>query len=62
MPQFPKERIKGIMRTFSLYVRYEKDMWDDIQIAENFTSEGERMFNKLREEYIHKYFSAVSVG
>jgi radical SAM superfamily enzyme YgiQ (UPF0313 family) len=62
MPQFPKERIKGLMRTFSLYVRCGKDMWDDIKIAENFTPEGERMFNKLREEYIHKYFSTESVG
>jgi len=62
MPQFPKERIKGLMRMFSLYVRCGKDMWDDIRIAENFTPEGERMFNKLREEYIHKYFSTESVG
>jgi len=61
MPQFSKERIKGLMRTFSLYVRCGKDMWDDIRIAENFTPEGERMFNKLREEYIHKYFSTESV-
>jgi len=62
MPQFPKERIKGLMRTFSLYVRCGKDMWGDIRIAENFMPEGERMFNKLREEYIHKYFSTESVG
>ena len=62
MPQFPKERIKGLMRMFSLYVRCGKDMWDDIRIAENFTPEGERMFNKLREEYIHKYFSTESVS
>ena len=62
MPQFPKERIKGLMRTFSLYVRCGKDMWGDIRIAENFMPEGERMFNKLREEYIHKYFSTESVS
>lgn len=62
MPQFPKERIKGLMRTFSLYVRFGKEMWNDIQIAENSTPEGERMFSKLREEYIHKYFSTESVG
>jgi len=37
-------------------------MWNDIQIAENSTPEGERMFSKLREEYIHKYFSTESVG
>jgi len=62
MPQFPKEKIKGIMRTFSLYVRCDKNLWNDIKIAENFTPEGERMFEKLREEYIHKYFSTESVS
>ena len=62
MPQFPKEKIKGIMRTFSLYVRYDKNLWNDIKIAESFTPEGERMFKKLREEYIKNHFLAESIG
>jgi len=62
MPQFPKEKIKGIMRTFSLYVRNDKGLWDDIKIAESFTPEGERMFKKLREEYIKNHFLAESIG
>jgi len=62
MPQFPKERIKGIMRAFSLYVRNDKGLQDDIKIAESFTPEGERMFKKLREEYIKNHFSAETVG
>jgi len=56
MPQFPKEKIKGIMRTFSLYVRFDKSRYGEIEIAEKFTHEGERMFQKLKEEYIQKYF------
>lgn len=62
MPQFPKEKIKGIMRTFSLYVRFDKSRWKEIEIAEKFTPEGEQMFQKLREEYIHNYFSSESVS
>ena len=49
------------MRAFSLYVRNDKGMWDDIKIAESFTPEGERMFKKLREEYIKNYFSVETV-
>ncbi len=60
MPQFTKEKIKGIMRTFSLYARFERDRWKEIEIAEKFTPEGEEMFRKLREEYIRKYFSTES--
>ena len=56
MPQFPKEEIKGIRRTFSLYVRFDKSRWKEIEIAEKFTPEGDEMFQKLRGEYIQKYF------
>jgi len=61
MPQFPKEKIKGIMRTFSMYVRFEKPRWEEIKMAENFTPEGEEAFQMLREEYIQKYFLSESV-
>jgi len=37
-------------------------MWDDIQIAGNFTPKSERMFNKLIKEYVHKYLSTESAG
>jgi len=57
MPQFPKEKIKGFMRTFSLYVRFGEDRWKDIAVAEQFTPEGNQTFERLRQEYIEKYFS-----
>jgi len=62
MPQFPKEKIKGIMRTFSMYVRFDKSRWKEIEIAEKFTPEGEEMFQMLREEYIQKYFLSESIS
>ena len=62
MPQFPKKKIKGIMRTFSLYVRFDKSRWKEIEIAEKFTPEGEERFQNLREEYIQKYFSSETIG
>jgi len=57
MPQFPKEKIKGIIKTYSLYVRFDKSRWGDIELAEKFTPHGEKMFYALREEYVQKYFS-----
>jgi len=33
-----------------------------MKIAESFTPEGERMFKKLREEYIKNHFLAESIG
>jgi len=56
MKQFPKEQVKGIMRTFSLYVKFDKSRWPEIKIAENNNVEGNRVFEELRREYVNKYF------
>jgi hypothetical protein len=56
MPQFPKERVKGIMRTFSLYVKFDKSRWPEIKMAESNTPGGNRIFAALRNEYVKKYF------
>lgn len=57
MPWFSKEKIKGIIRTFSLYVKFDKQRWPQIRMAESFTPEGNRIFEELRSEYIKNYFS-----
>ncbi|MFA5117984.1 MAG: radical SAM protein [Candidatus Omnitrophota bacterium] len=57
MPGFPKEKIKGIMRTFSLYVKFDKARWPEIKKAETFTPEGNKLFEALRDEYVKTYFS-----
>ncbi|MDD5108775.1 MAG: radical SAM protein [Candidatus Omnitrophica bacterium] len=56
MPQFPKERVKGIIRTFSLYVKFDKSRWPEIKMAQSYTPEGNRIFEGLRNEYVKKYF------
>jgi radical SAM superfamily enzyme YgiQ (UPF0313 family) len=56
MPQFPKEKILGLQRTFSMYIRFPKDRWDEIRLAEKFTPEGNAMWEKLRDELIKTYF------
>jgi len=56
MPQYPKEKIKGMVRTFSLYVRFDKSRWKEIAVAENDTPEGNAQFEKLRQEFIETYY------
>jgi len=50
------EEIKGLQRTFPLYVRFPKSEWDKIKIAEKFDKEGNRMFGEFQESYRKKYF------
>ena len=50
MPMFPKEEISGLYRTFVLYMRLPKDRWPEIKVAEKFTPEGNKMFEKLTAE------------
>ncbi|MBI5402010.1 MAG: B12-binding domain-containing radical SAM protein [Ignavibacteriae bacterium] len=56
MPQFPQDEIKGLVRTFTLYVKFPEDRYKEIGIAEKFTAEGNMMFKKLQQEFWQKYF------
>jgi pyruvate-formate lyase-activating enzyme len=56
MPQFPKEEVKGLQRTFALYARMPKEYWPQINRAEKFDDEGNRIFKELKEIYQKNYF------
>jgi len=49
------EELKGLQRTFSLYVRLPKEMYGDIRMAERFDEAGDRMFEKLKKIYYEDY-------
>jgi radical SAM superfamily enzyme YgiQ (UPF0313 family) len=52
---FTKEELNGLFRAFSLYVHLPDEYLDAIKITEQFTSEGNRIYeelNKLVEGYI----------
>ena len=57
MPQFPREQVNGIVKTFNLYVQFPKSRWPEIQLAERETPEGKLIYNQLREEFIDKYWT-----
>ena len=61
MPSISKEEISGILRTYSLYIKFPESRWDEIKIAEKSDKEGDAMFKKLGDEFDQKYrFSSQS--
>ncbi|MHB9073514.1 MAG: B12-binding domain-containing radical SAM protein [Desulfobaccales bacterium] len=58
MPQFTPEQILGKRRTFNLYIRFPKDRWGEIALAEKLTPEGDAAWESLRQEYIEKYLQS----
>ena len=50
------EELKGLQRTFPLYVKMPIEEWDRIRVAEKFDEEGNEMFGKLRKKYYERYF------
>src|SRR3989344_3644243 len=57
MPQLSKEAIDGLIKTFTMYVGFPKKWWPNIEKAEKFTPEGQKIFTKLKEIYQKVYFS-----
>lgn len=59
MPHIKKEEILGLQRTFALYVKFPKEMWPEIRIAEKFDEEGNKKFEELSGVYRKKYFEGI---
>ena len=56
MPQFLPAEIKGLSRTFVMYVKFGKERWPEIELAEQLTEEGDRVWAALRQEYQETFF------
>lgn len=56
MPTISREEIMGLVRTFSLYVRFPREEWPQIALAEKFTPEGNAKFEELSEHYYERFF------
>ncbi len=54
-PHITSDEIKGIYRTFPLYVKFPSDEFDTIRKAERFDDEGNKAFNELSIIYRQKY-------
>lgn len=58
MPQYTPESIEGLRRCFVMYTKFPKSRWKDIEKAEKFTPEGNRIWDELRQEVLDKYMPA----
>lgn len=56
MPNFPPDAIKGLVRTFPLYIKMPESYFDKIEIAEHLNEEGDKMYEELRKIYYENYF------
>ncbi len=55
MTQYPPHEIEEIKKCFSLYVKFPKNRWKEIERAEKNDKEGNRIYENLREEYLATY-------
>ena len=61
MPSISKQELKGLHRTFPLYVRFPESDWPSIQRAETFDGEGDAIYSALGKEYREKYFHSATL-
>ena len=55
-PYLNKEEMKTLRRVFTMYVKFPKERWPEIQKAEAFTPEGDKIWEQLRNECIKSFF------
>jgi len=56
MPTISPEELLGLVRTFSLYVKFPREEWPEIALAESFTPEGDARFAELSKKYYERFF------
>lgn len=57
MPQLSREDVLGLQRTFAMYVKFPREMWPEIRVAEKFDEEGNRKFEELSRLYKERFLS-----
>ncbi len=62
MPHLTSNQIDGIFRTFLMYVRFEKELWPEIEKAEDFTPDGNKIWKRLFELYQERYYKTDQDG
>jgi anaerobic magnesium-protoporphyrin IX monomethyl ester cyclase len=61
MPKYPRDQIRGAVRTFTMYMRFPESEFGRIAIAEEMNERGDKMFQCLRQEFIDRFFREQTV-
>ena len=56
MPQFNRNNVNGLCKTFNMYVKFPENRWAEIKTAEGDSVESNIIYNNLKEEFIDKYW------
>ena len=56
MPQFRRNEVNSLCKTFNMYVNFPENRWPEIQKAEADTPEGIKTFEKLKKEFIDSFW------
>lgn len=62
MPQFPKAAIEGVRRCFVPYVLLEPHRWSEIELAEQLTPAGDRVWEQIMAECRERFFATAEVA
>jgi hypothetical protein len=60
MPQYSQHEIEGLIKCFTLYVKFPKNRWPEIKKAESDSPEGKKIYHELKQEYIEKYLPPIN--
>lgn len=60
LPTFSPDALRGLKRTFAMYVKFPPERRKEIAIAEKLTEEGDEMWERLSNEFAETYLSSPS--
>jgi anaerobic magnesium-protoporphyrin IX monomethyl ester cyclase len=55
MPQYPPHEIEEIKKCFTMYIKFPRNRWKEIERAEKNDTEGNKIYLELKKEYLEKY-------
>ena len=56
MPQFNREEVNGLVKTFNMYVKFPENRWPEIRKAEGNSNDSQLKYNNLKEEFKDKFW------
>ena len=58
MPQFSREEVNGLVKTFNMYVKFPENRWPEIERAEGNSKESQSIYNNLKDEFIDRFWNS----
>lgn len=59
MPQISAQELDGLIKTFNLYVRFPKEEWPRIRLAEADTDQGNEVFEEYHKRFTEKFLQGT---